>query len=376
VKHDQVTITAPGLTWPEQGARAPSLAMERFARGNLLADAWARLERGASLPTQGLAFAAALSRTLLAGTRVEVFVGRGAGGIRGLIPLCRGAGRWARWRLAGAAEVFEPGDALCDGAEGARALSIVLARQGRPLVFDRVPVGSPLVPALRRALRGRALVSLRPAMPSPFVTLGPRWHSPEACFNAGRRSDFRRAARRAATMGPVFHEVIAPDLSEFDALFDEAIAVEASGWKCERGSAMARQPDKEAFFRDWLREACAQGELRIAFLRIGARAVAMQLALVQANRFWLLKIGYDETYRACSPGSLLMLHTLGHAAREGLAAYEMLGGMEPWIAQLWTQENHDCLRLRTYPFNLRGAVALAGDGWAWLRERWRPRARA
>jgi len=359
----------PHPVWPGPDRRAPTVALERFAQGHLLADAWDRLERHATLPTQGLGFATALSRTLLAGTPVEVFVGRGRGGIRALLALCRGRGFAARWRLAGACEVFEPGDALCDGAQGAQALATVLAAQPRPIVLDRIPAASPLIPALRAALRGRALVSLRPAMPSPVITLGPRWHRPETCFNAGRRSDFRRAERRAAAMGPVFYEVIAPDPSDFDALFDEAIAVEASGWKRECGSAMARDPAKEAFFRDWLGQCCARGTLRIAFLRIGTRAVAMQMAVVQAGRFWLLKIGYDEAYGSCSPGSLLMLHTLGHAAREGLAAYELLGGMEPWIAQMWTQEHHACLRLRTYPFNLRGVLALLADGAAWARER-------
>jgi hypothetical protein len=43
--------------------------------------------------------------------------------------------------------------------------------------------------------------------------------------------------------------------------------------------------------------------------------------------------------------------------------------MEPWIAQMWTQEHHACLRLRTYPFNLRGVLALLADGAAWARER-------
>ncbi len=47
--------------------------------------------------------------------------------------------------------------------------------------------------------------------------------------------------------------------------------------------------------------------LRIAFLRIAGRPVAMQIAVERAQRLWLLKIGYDEEYARCSPGQLLML---------------------------------------------------------------------
>lgn len=375
MKHDQITIDTGSIARPQQAGRASSVGFDRFAPGGLLADAWERLERHAALPTQGLGFIAALSRSLLADTPITVFTGRGAGGLQGLIPLCRSAGAWSRWRLAGVCEVFEPGDALCDGPEGARLLAQVLARESRPVTLDRIPADSPMIAALRQAMRGRALVSVRPAAGSPFITLGPQWHRPEDCFNAGRRSDFRRAARRAAALGPVFHEVIAPDRHDFDTLFDEAIAVELRSWKGESGSAMARQPGKEALFRDWLRHAAGRGTLRIAFLRIGQRAVAMQMGMVHTNRFWLLKIGYDAAYGACSPGSLLMLHMLGHCAREGLEACELLGAMEPWITHMWTQEQHDCVRLRSYPYNLRGAVALAADGAVWLRERLARRAR-
>ena len=64
-----------------------------------------------------------------------------------------------------------------------------------------------------------------------------------------------------------------------------------------------------------------------------------------------------------------MLHTIGWAASRELRAYELLGDVEPWIAQFWTREQHDCVRLRTYPFNASGAVAFAGDAIAWLRGR-------
>jgi CelD/BcsL family acetyltransferase involved in cellulose biosynthesis len=66
----------------------------------------------------------------------------------------------------------------------------------------------------------------------------------------------------------------------------------------------------------------------------------MQLAIETQGRYWLFKIGFDDAYAKCSPGTLLMLHTLGYAARAGLAAYEMMGEVEPWIADFWTQEAH------------------------------------
>ncbi len=356
---------------PETGV---ALDFQRFEAGHLLTDAWLRLERHASLPTQTLGFIAALAQSLLAGVGIVVFVGRGEEGIEALIPLCRGASYAARWRLAGACEVFEPGDALCAGEQGAALLAQVLARDPHALSLDRIPARSLLIPALRVAMRGRGLVSVRPARGCPTIALDANWGQGESFLNAGRRSDFRRAERRAAAMGAVFHEIIAPDPCEFDTLFDEAIAVEMNSWKRAAGSAIGCNPAKEAFVRAWFRHACEQGTLRIAFLRIGHKAVAMQLAVVSLNRYWLFKIGYDEAYRSCSPGNLLMLHSLRHAARAGLEAYELLGEAEPWIADFWTRDNHDCVRLRTYPFNPRGLLALAADGLVWLKGRLRRKA--
>jgi CelD/BcsL family acetyltransferase involved in cellulose biosynthesis len=358
------------LVAPAAASSVPlSLSFDRFRADAALVQDWRRLDNAAALPTQSHAFTAALADTLLAGTDLRVFAASGADGLAALLPLCRDSGPFARWRLAGADEVFEPVDLLCRDAAAARDLALVLARQSRPLDLDRIPSGSPLIPALQAAMKGSGLVSIRPSTPSPTITLDAGWHEPDSQFNAGRRSDFRRAARRAQEQGEIAFEILSPGPDEFDALFDEAVAVELRSWKREAGTAIAVDPAKERFFRAFLRAASEAGSLRIAFLRIGGRIVAMQMALESRGRYWLFKIGFDEAYSRCSPGTLLMLHMIGWAARRGLVAFELLGDVEPWIAQFWTREQHDCVRLRTYPFNPAGAAAFAADGATWLRRR-------
>jgi CelD/BcsL family acetyltransferase involved in cellulose biosynthesis len=213
---------------------------------------------------------------------------------------------------------------------------------------------------------------VRPAIPTPTIALDGGWKDPESRFNAGRRSDFRRAERRAGEYGEVSFEILSPEPGEFDALFDEAVAVELRSWKGEAGTAIAADVAKESCFRHFFRSACERGTFRIAFLRIDGQAVAMQMALECLDRYWLFKIGFDEAFGRCSPGSLLMLHTIGWAAGRELKAYELLGNVEPWIAHFWTRERHECVCLRAYPFNASGAVAFAGDAATWLRRRLAP----
>lgn len=351
------------------GISSGSWPLARIASDPALMREWERLEHSAPLPTQAYAFVAALAVTLLAGTSIEIFTAPGLEGIGALLPVCRAPGRFAPWRMAGAREVFEPIDALCENAAAARALAERLAGQPRALWFERVPAESPLIPAMKAAMKGKGVLSARPAVPCPTIALDKSWHEPESRFNSGRRSDFRRAARKAEQMGKVSYEVLSPAPESFDALFDEAVAVELCGWKKEAGTAIASQRAKEDFFRTYFRAACASGELRLSFLRIDGRAAAMQMAVIRGGRYWLFKIGFDEAFCKCSPGTLLMLHTLGWAARAGLTSYELMGGVEPWIAEFWTRDQRDTVQLRAYPYSIAGMGALAAEAGRWLARR-------
>lgn len=345
------------------------LDLHQPAGAEALVRGWEQLQSCATIPTQGADFTAALGGTLLAGTPIKLVEAAGANGTRAMLPLCRAPGRFSRWRLPGAQEVFEPGDALCRDAPSAARLAQFLARQSRPVDLHRLPAESPLIPALKGTMKGRGWVSVRPAKPSPYIALDASWEKPESRFSARRRSDFRRAMRRAAEFGSMHCEVLAPHPGEFDSLFDEAVALEARSWKKAAGTAIACDPAKEAFFRCYFRAACERGEFRAAFMRIDDRAVAMQLAIEWAGRNWLYKIGYDEAYARCSPGTLLMLHALGDAAKRRLTGFELMGDAEEWIADLWTREQHECRRVRTYPLNLAGLIAGLADGFAWARQR-------
>ncbi len=233
--------------------------------------AWRHLEARATLPTQHPDFVAALRPTLLAGDELALFQVESEGRFEAVLPLARSRRAFSRWRLAGDDEVFEPGDVLARDSVAAHRLATLVARERRPLIMARVPASSAFVPALREAMRGRGLVDIRPAPPCPTIALDESWGEPESHFSARRRSDFRRAARRAAEFGEATFEILTPTPGDFDAAFDAAIAVEAAGWKRAAGSAIACDPRKEAFFRAYLKAASENWNCRISFLRLGGR---------------------------------------------------------------------------------------------------------
>ena len=248
--------------------------------------------------------------------------------------------------------LFEPSDLLWSSPQALAALARALAAQPLPIYLERVPSDSPSIDALRRAYRGRGLVRVAAAMPTPVIDLACCAGDADACVSARQRADLRRAERKAQRHGEPSYAMHAPaTLEELATLAGEAMAVESRSWKMAAGTALPTQPFQNAFFEALLPAALADGSLRIALLHIDGRAVAMQIALVWHRRYWLLKISHDAAYADCSPGQLLIGHTLRLAARQGLAAYEFMGVMAPWTA-LWTREHRHYVSLRLIPFSL------------------------
>ena len=254
----------------------------------------------------------------------------------------------------------EPMDLLARDADALEALAEGLARDAVPVEFGRLPADSPAIPALTRAFGRRWTVVTRRLPDSPFISLDASWAEPESHLNSRRRSDLRRAARRAERLGELTTQIISPDPHELDALLDEALEVELHSWKREAKTAILCDPQEEAFMRAYAAAACPRGVLRLGFLRLDGRAIAMQIAMVAGGGYWLNKIGYDDEFAACSPGLLLLRDSIAHAVGEGLQSFEFLGRSEPWIGA-WTDQARHTVALHAYPRTPVGAAALAAD---------------
>lgn len=247
--------------------------------------------------------------------------------------------------------MFEPSDFIWRSHESLQALTHTLAWQPLPILLERLPASSPTLDALRRAFALRGRVIIGPAMPTPVIKLEGRGMDCNAWFNAGRRSDFRRMQRLAENFGAVSYEIHAPDNNTaLTGLLDEAYAVEALSWKAAAGTALTTDTTQGNFFVSFCRTAARENILRIAFMRINGHAVAMQIACEWQQRFWLFKISYDQAFARCSPGQLLLRHTLQHSATTGLRSYELMGVMDDWT-KLWTTDTRDYVHVRAIPFS-------------------------
>jgi CelD/BcsL family acetyltransferase involved in cellulose biosynthesis len=228
------------------------------------------------------------------------------------------------------------------------------------LFFRDVDPETPLMDALRRACHGKWICVVRPMAAHPWLPLNESWREPEKHLNAGRRSDLRRACRLAQAQGAVRFACEVPDASSLAPLLTRVFEVEAKNWKGRAGSAMLLTPAIQEFYRRYAAYACQKGALRILTLSIGGELAAVQLGVIFNNRFWLLKMGYDETYARCSPGLLLMVESLRWAAGAELEVFEMMGQQEPWN-RVWTDRSHKSASIRIYAPGVAGVLSFAAE---------------
>jgi CelD/BcsL family acetyltransferase involved in cellulose biosynthesis len=274
-------------------------------------------------------------------------------------PLARSSGSLERWEALGT-QLHEPQDLAFRDAGAVDALAELLAQRAAPLALDRAFVDAPIVDALRRAYRGRGIVLVRPKAACPVIPLSVDMTDAEQILSSRRRSDLRRARRRAEEVGPVRTELLSPLPHEVNGVLDDAFSIEASSWKGRSGTALAEDARRAAFFRRYAVLAAERGILRVSFLRVGDRGAAMQIAVECGGAYWILKIGYDEEFARFSPGMLLILATLQAALERGLRSYELLGTAEPWT-EMWTEAVRSCVSISVYPARVAGLAALCAD---------------
>lgn len=270
------------------------------------------------------------------------------------LPLAQGGG----YELLGQRRLWEPSALLYDGADSLRCLSEALMGLERPLALVRLTRDPHVAAALVMAAAGRGKLMRQRVAPSPFLHVCSSWAEFMSSISSRRRYDLRRARRLLEKNGAVSVDFAQPSRENVLAHLDEAMAVEASGWKGREGSAAAVAVTTADFLRRFCQRAAEAGNLRVSFLRVDGRAVAMQVGVDYADRHWILKIGYDESYADTSPGVQLMHEVVQRVHDMGLSACEFLGSPEPWL-QMWTRRARPCRTYSYYPYSLPG-------GWGYV----------
>lgn len=124
-----------------------------------------------------------------------------------------------------------------------------------------------------------------------------------------KRKELRRLSARLAESGPVVFETLG-DGGDLPSWCADFLALEASGWKGERGAALANTPETQAFFGEIMVGAHAAGRLDFQRLTLSGRPIAMLVNFRTPPGSWSFKIAYDEALARFSPGVMIELENL------------------------------------------------------------------
>jgi len=248
---------------------------------------------------------------------------------------------------------FEP--LAIDEAARASLIEALLAPRPHRIDLSFVdPGGAGVEQCLRTGRSSGFQTVLRVIQRSPYIEIDADWESFEAQIPSRRRSKMRRFRRRLEEQGSLSVELEHGDRG-LEALLDEGFAIEGSGWKGERGTAIISSPETERFYREVAAWASERGWLRLWFLRLDGRAIAFGFCLEQGGAHYELKVGFDPAHASFGPGVILTQARLEHSFSAGLGSYEFLGQPERHKLD-WTETCRELARLQLF------APTLAGHG--------------
>ena len=283
------------------------------------------------------------------GAELAVATARDGGRLVAAFPAVR-----RRGALEAMANVHSPWfDVVAADERAAAALVDAVVAEAPAALHVDCLVDASLADAARR--QGRlAVVDDRHV--SPIVEVAGGW---DAYWKASK-SRLNETARRRRKLHREHeveeHLLVAPD--DLEALLDEGLALEASGWKGRSGTAILNDERTAAFYRDAALGFAAAGLLRLSHLRVDGAMVAFDLAVLDGGAYHLLKTAYDESLRNLAPGMALRLAVVERCFELGVD-HDFLGDDMPYKRVFSTTDRRH-VAVRVFR---RGPVGLAG--WAW-----------
>jgi CelD/BcsL family acetyltransferase involved in cellulose biosynthesis len=260
------------------------------------------------------------------GARVALLVARDHDGWTGCLPVQRAvrSRSWAYVPLRGLVAWthrygFLGTPLLREGSEARAAEALVHAGRAHGVLgFDLLRPEGPVADALRGA--DDSLTVLAGSDRAGLHKTAEGW---SLRMNGKRRRDLLRRRRRLSESAGA--EVETVDLAGDPAAVERFLALEASGWKARKGTALRSDPAHTAFFQEVCDAFARRGCLQLLSLQAGDTTYAMLCSLVASDTAFQFKIAFDERFARCAPGVQIEVD-----------AVDMMGAAFPQVRELDT----------------------------------------
>lgn len=183
----------------------------------------------------------------------------------------------------------------------------------RALILRDIPLHGPVVAAFTHALAADDLTPhvLQSSERAGLDTTRDAEDLLRDALGAKKLKELRRQRNRLAEHGAVTFQVAnRPD--DIGRALEVFLALEASGWKAQRGTALSQHEGDLRFIRQATMALSARGHCEIVTLLAGTTPVASGLLLRHFDRAYWFKLGIDEQFAKTSPGVQLALDLTRH----------------------------------------------------------------
>ncbi len=212
-------------------------------------------------------------------------------------------------------------------------------------------------PTLRAGITVAAALGWNRVVEETFASPWRALSQPPGAWDLGLKRKFkanlRNRERRLKMLGEVTFAV-ARARAEQRAALQIFYALEASGWKGKRGSAIAQRAGAKVFY-DELEERTALNTW-IPTLSVAGRVVAAQLIRVQGSTLFMLKTAYDPDFSPYTPGQLLTARLIRYSIDNGMEALDFLSENMTWKSD-WEPQLRRHYRLLLFSPSARGSYA-------------------
>jgi CelD/BcsL family acetyltransferase involved in cellulose biosynthesis len=334
---------------------------DRISLDNLKGE-WNNLSKKFDSPILSHEWIATCAKVFYKEKDLHIIVIRSNGKINGIAPMavCKKKGI-EHLEFLGSSSLYEPCNLIYENNESLTDLLKNLTQLRIPIFFNRIPHNLHALSILSDFLRSKGIFIRRKSSGCAFLPITTSWKDYKNIFSSKRRYDFRRKRRMAEKIGRVEFKIFCPSMDKLSTNLTTAFKVESAGWKGRKGSALLTNKRLREFFEIYASLTCAEEILRLCFLYIDDFAVAMVIGLEYQKKFWLLKNGFDEKWKRCSPGIQLIHETVKYAFDRGLESYEFLGSDEPYV-HIWAKNNfRKYASIGFYPRSLSGIIGFGLD---------------
>ena len=241
----------------------------------------------------------------------------------GLLPVITA---WRAWKIPlpvlVSADAYGPlGTPHLDRNEALEAAKLIMtqaaAHGAHALVLRNLPLDGKVAKAFTQILgfEGRKPTILHAHERACLDTTGDADSILREALGPKKLKELRRQRNRLGDHGEVVFSV-ARSPEAVAAALDTFLALEASGWKGQRGTALIQHAGDEAFIRRATAEMAASGECEMITLQAGKTPVAAGIVLRHDDRAFWFKLGVDEQFAKLSPGVQLALDLTKHLCED------------------------------------------------------------